>query len=561
MKNDWMVSGSHAKFIGFLFILSFFVLMFGNEMVSLTHPDEVFYTQTAKEMIHYHSWMTPYIFDAPQFEKPILFYWLLMAAFKCFGMSAFAARFWPAAFGMLGVMVTYWMAFMFFRNKRTAFLSAVVLGTSLLYLILSRAVLTDMVFSIWVVLALAFFVYGYFDRTKRDAAIVLFFVLCALAVLTKGMLGIVFPLGVVLVFLWVQKELNYLKTWGTLAGMVLFVVIAFPWHILMLKLYGHRFSDEYWMNDHVRRVFEAEHAKNNTWYFYLLTLFAGMFPWSFFLIPGGYTIFKKNPLGSSAQQKVALKFLLIWVVTTYAVVQSAQSKLASYIFPAFPAIAILLGHYFNQILNGAGSPYLVKSLRVISYGTAGLLGVSSLGAWIFARNYSELIPHLLPIYLFMGLALACSLIIVHSTRHRQYRKTIFSIGSIPIILLVVLTTGHPYAEPWVSCQMIVEALKRVDPKDDSVILASKFYARGVRFYADRKIAVIDINGEGFFSPHPILFLNTDQKVSQFLETQPRTYCILKKSGVDDLIRIAQQNFHIEYFDHIGGKYILKATRK
>lgn len=561
MKNDFIDSLSHWKLVGFLLVVSFFVLMFGNEVVSLTHPDEVFYAQTAKEMIHYKSWMTPYIFDAPQFEKPVLFYWLLIAAFKCFGVGAFAARFWPAAFGILGVIVTYWVAFMLFKNKKTALFSGIVLCTSLIYLILSRAVLTDMVFSIFVILALAFFVYGYLNQRKRDAAIILFFVFCALAVLTKGLLGIVFPFGIILVFLLFQKEWDYFKTWGTLAGIILFAVIAIPWHVLMLQLYGHRFVDEYWFNDHLRRVLEAEHAKSNTWYFYLFTLFTGMFPWSFFLIPAVYVISKKAPLRNSLRDYTGLKFLLIWIVTVYVIVQSAQSKLASYILPAFPAMAVIIGYYFTQILEGAGSLYALKSMRIISYGIAGLLGVSSIGSLIFARNYSQMIPHPQPVTILVGSALVCSFLIVQSMRRRQYIKTIFSISCIPIVLVIFLMAGHAYAEPWVSCKIITEALNRIDLKDNSMILSSKFYLRGVRFYTDRKTAVLDINGKGFFSPHPVLFLNTDEKVLQFLKTQPVTYCILKKSGVEDIKRIVHQNFNVEYFDPIADKYILKITRK
>ena len=161
----------------------------------------------------------------------------------------------------------------------------------------------------------------------------------------------------------------------------------------------------------------------------------------------------------------------------------------------------------------------------------------------------------------VGLALACSFVIVQSIKHQKYIKTIFSISCIPLVLLIFLMAGHSYAEPWVSCKTITEALIRIDSKDDSVILSSKFYLRGVRFYSDRKTAALDINGKGFFSPHPVLFLNTDEKVLQFLKTQPVTYCILKKSGVEDIKRIVHQDFNVEYFDPIADKYILKITRK
>ncbi len=112
---------SHKKLILILIFFSYFCHMFGNGRVALSHPDEVFYAQTAKEMLVHHSWLTPYIFDQPQFEKPFLFYWLLAVARKFCGDSPFVARFWPAFFGMLGVVVTYLMAWMLIANKRLVF--------------------------------------------------------------------------------------------------------------------------------------------------------------------------------------------------------------------------------------------------------------------------------------------------------------------------------------------------------------------------------------------------------------------------------------------------------
>jgi hypothetical protein len=94
----------HLFLIIVLCVLSLFTLMIGNDGVSLTHPDEVFYNQTAKEMIAHRSWLTPYLFGQPQFEKPILTYWLLIVAIKIFGLTAFAARFMPSLFGILGVL-------------------------------------------------------------------------------------------------------------------------------------------------------------------------------------------------------------------------------------------------------------------------------------------------------------------------------------------------------------------------------------------------------------------------------------------------------------------------
>jgi 4-amino-4-deoxy-L-arabinose transferase-like glycosyltransferase len=104
MTRDCFEKRRHAELILILSVIAYFLLMWGNGIVSLTHPDEVFYVQSAKEMVSHNSWMTPLIFDQPQFEKPILFFWLLALGIKFFGLTPFIARFWPALTGKLSVI-------------------------------------------------------------------------------------------------------------------------------------------------------------------------------------------------------------------------------------------------------------------------------------------------------------------------------------------------------------------------------------------------------------------------------------------------------------------------
>lgn len=78
---------SHWMLCFILLVCSYFLLMFGNGIVSLTHPDEVFYVETAKEMLAHNSWFTPIIFDNVQFEKPFVAYSLIALAIKFFGLT------------------------------------------------------------------------------------------------------------------------------------------------------------------------------------------------------------------------------------------------------------------------------------------------------------------------------------------------------------------------------------------------------------------------------------------------------------------------------------------
>ncbi len=550
-----MFNQSHIKNLSLLLVFAYFVLMWGNGIVSLTHPDEVFYIQSAKEMLAHQSWLTPYIFDEPQFEKPILSYWLFALAIKYMGLNSFAARFWPAAFGILGVLVTYWIAWMMFHRKRTAFFSALVLGSSFIYLALSRAVLTDMIFSVWVVISLGFFWRGYKFPEKRNLSIVWGFVFSGLAVLTKGILGIIFPLAPLMVFLFSQKKMDYWKTWATFWGMALWAAIAVPWHVLMIHWYGQEFISEYWGNVHVRRIYDAEHEKSNTWYFYPALMWAGMLPWCFLLFPAihrGWQNWKDQ------KDSQSWGFLVCWIMLVFLIMQVAHSKLASYIFPAFPAIAIFIGYYLDDVLEKSKNS-IPKVFQVVTM----LMGVILVGAAVAApialNVYQSMIPEPLGVIVFGIAALALGAIIFWTSLTKRWGAAIIAHAGVTLCVLIMLFLGKANAEPWVSCRDITDIFKKID-QSDSTIICSKFYVRGVRFYTDRKTAVMDLNGSGFFSPHPIPYLNSEPKLLNFLLSQPVTYAIVKITAINDLKRIAADRFKVEDLEHLGGKYILRITR-
>ncbi|MDP8266029.1 MAG: phospholipid carrier-dependent glycosyltransferase [Candidatus Aceula meridiana] len=547
---------SHRKLILILLGISFFTLMLGNGAISLTHPDEVFYVQTAKEMMLTNSWATPYIFDAPQFEKPIFTYWLLILAMKLFGMTAFGARFIPALFGILGVLITYWMAWLLFRDKKTAFFSGVVLSTSFIWLALSRAVLTDMVFSVWIVLALALFYWAYSVPSRKSVGLILCLSSCAIAVLTKGILGFIFPFGTIVFFLLYKRDIKFLFCRATFFGFLAFLVISVPWHVVMIKLYGKVFIEEYWYNVHVRRIFVAEHQKSNTWYFYFMTMAAGIFPWTFFVIPAGSAISRN--LRSKVSERGIFVFLGIWIALVWFLMQVAQSKLASYIFPVFPAIAICLGFYFAQLLKEPKT--FGKLTSFFGYPFSAVLIIGGLAAMFFARRYQDILKSTTSADVFAVLIFICGLVFLWAMIHRKIVKIFVVTALIPVCLLVALIFGYNYAEPWVSCKKICDVFKTID-NSSNPILSSKFYARGVRYYTDRPVAVIDINGKGYFSPHySIPFLSSPGAVIDFLNERPYTYCIVKKNQKEDLEWITKGKFRIIFFKEIGGKYILRIEK-
>jgi len=536
------------KHVFFLVILSVLFFILSNGALSLTNPDEVFYMDSAKEMVKHNSWLTPYIFDQPQFEKPILLYWLLRLSFLMFGITSFAGRIFPALFGTLGMIALYILAWAGSLERKKAFYSALILGSSALYLGLARTVFTDLIFSVFILFALTAFYWSY-SQGKKNFGIILFFVFSALAVLTKGPLGILIPGLIAVIFLALRKELKFVFCPAVFWGVIIFALIALPWYVFMLKTHGNDFIKEFWVNDHLRRIFQAEHKSNDRWYFYPFSMLGCMYPWTFYAGAGLWFLFlnlKKRAAAFSV-------FIVCWLGVVLIIFQPAHSKLVSYIMPLFPALALSAGNFFvDKVLSGKS-----KSGRIIGLITALTLLIIPAAVWFAAVKYPIyfVFRHSTLILVFLGwlFALACLIFVFR----RKPRAAFFvQMGVLPIFLIALPLIN---LEPYVSSRPACEYLS-VLSVGKGVILCSKSFVRGVRFYTGAKTAVFDSGSDNFFSPHPVPFLNSQEKLRKFLDQQPVTYCVMKKGAVDDLERMAGKDYQITLLRIMGNEYILKAEK-
>jgi len=543
----------NTKYVFILLVLSYFFFMFGNGVVSLSNPDEVFYAQTAREMAKHASWLTPYLFDTPNFEKPIFLYWLLRIGFILFGVSSFAARFFPAVFAALGVVAVYYLGLFGFKNSRKAFFSALVLMSSGLYIGLARTVFTDMVFSIFILFSLVSFFWAYTYKEKKDVGILLFFVSLGFAVLTKGPLGLFIPTLTVLTFLIIRKDIKWIFCKCSLWGLFVFILISFPWYVFMIAKYGNAFTHEFFYNDHIRRILEAEHAINDTWFFYPLSMFGGMFPWSLYVIVSlGYSF--KNLRRNSESLSI---FLTCWILVVLCIFQPAHSKLASYIFPLFPALAMVTG---NFVFNVATSQKKPRSLFYISIITALVFVIILIGLGvnmtIFSKYIRTYLSSSLSVYILFGLLSILTVsFFVLILKHKFVQSIFVLMCVIPAVFCIIPVISRDI-EPFISSKDTCAYLFK-NYKVDNTLLCSKFFVRGLRYYTDKPVAVIAPYTKNFFSPHPIPFLDSDQKVAEFLRKQSVTYCVFKKSSIEDIERIAKQEFDFAILKTIGNEYILK----
>ncbi|MFH0935837.1 MAG: glycosyltransferase family 39 protein [Candidatus Omnitrophota bacterium] len=547
-----MKTGSNLKSILILVVLSYLFVMFGNGLLSLTNPDEVFYTQTAKEMIEHKTWLVPYLFGAPQFEKPVLTYVLMRAGFLVFGINNFSARFIPALFAMLGVIALYFLGLLAYRDGKKAFFCSLILMSAGFYIGLARTVFTDMIFSVLILFSFTSFFWGYARRERKGLGITLFFIFCGLAVLTKGPLGFFIPALSIIIFLALRRELKFILCRESAWGFTVFLAISVPWYAFMIKKFGQSFITEFFYNDHIRRILEAEHKGNDTWYFYPFSMLACMFPWTIFSAASVFYIFKR--IRDNRLQPIYL-YLACWIAVVFLIFQSAHSKLTSYILPAFAALALITGDFiYTSIINNRR---FIKPLLLINW----LIFACFVPFLLFAANkYPNYVTHKGPIY---GLAVVFStplLVLLGVILKKKFFAGVYLFMiPVPLVLCFALFS-HGYFEDYVSSKNTSDYLLK-SYKINNRILCSRSYVRGVRFYTDKDVAVININGRPFFSPHPIPDFRSDEPAREFLRKQGFTYCVLKKGSVEDIERIAAGGFTVEKLKKIGDEYIVRVRKK
>lgn len=335
----------HKKYWMFLIVMSLLLLFAGNDRLLITDNVESNYALTAKEMVLSHDWLSPQIYGHYWFDKPIFFYWLTALGFKLFGFTEFGARFFPSLLGIASLGLSAYAGTRMY-NKRTGWLSAFVLLTSLEFFLISKSIITDAALFLFFSSTLLFFYFGYRDNKAKDWY--LMYASSALAVLTKGPIGILLPGLIIIIFLLWKRDWQIIKRCKLFTGMGLFLALAMPWYVAMYQLHGNDFINMFFGVHNYLRATVSEHPKDNVIYYYTMVNILAIFPWSLIL---PWTLWKKRQKRSWILADREM-FLLIWGSTIFVFFQCMATKYITYtyplLFPAAIAIAHLLDKYEDE---------------------------------------------------------------------------------------------------------------------------------------------------------------------------------------------------------------------
>ncbi len=347
--------------------------------------DEPRNARCAVEMLQRADWIVPTFNGELRAHKPVLLYWAMMASYLCFGETEFAARFGSASAAVGTVVLTYLIGRRLY-GRATGQWAAVVLSTALMFHVAAHAATPDSLLIFFSTLGLTVFVFAsmsgpwtsdqpFSDYPMRLRAHKLPFLpaaalhgALAIAVLAKGPVGWILPVGVMLVFSalssWSDTSMSprngLAKIWALIrflrpgVAILMLLVVAAPWYLAVgWKTQGEWLRIFFWEHHVSRATQTMEGHSGHPLIYYPAVLLVGLFPWSIFAVPGTIWLMNQKPWRCV---DLRLLLLLSWIGVYVLLFSAASTKLPSYVTPCYPALAILCGQFLREWPSHVGSP-------------------------------------------------------------------------------------------------------------------------------------------------------------------------------------------------------------
>lgn len=390
--------GDLFTFLGLL-IVCYFIFFFNIGNYPLMDVDETRYVSMARDMFHCKDFLTLYLNGEFFFEKPPLYFWGECLSFAIFGkVTEFTARFPVALYGTLSTLLLYFTGKKIV-SRRFGVISALILATTLEFVILAKFAILDIVVTTCVGFSVMFGFLTQFVQDKNKKYMWwLFYIFSGLAVMAKGIPGFVVPFAVMFFVTIANKTFKQVfKPQYILPGFLLFFLIVLPWHLIMFKIHDPLFFHEYIIKHHIERFLNSnEINREQPFYFYILTVLWGLVPWIFSAIAVGITklksIKKFNVTELSNPQKYLL-FNAIAFVVTMLFFSSSSTKLITYILPVYFFTACILGFVWEDYMFNKKYEKPINITVYILGGICILAGILTCFAKFVlpAQTYSDLL--------------------------------------------------------------------------------------------------------------------------------------------------------------------------
>jgi 4-amino-4-deoxy-L-arabinose transferase-like glycosyltransferase len=485
----------NKTFVWTLFLAFAAVLIGILKVRTLVPPDEGRYAEMAREMFTSGDWVTTRLNGIKYFEKPPLQTWMNALSFELFGLGDWQARLWTGLCGLLGVGLTGYAGARVF-GQRVGFYAALVLGSSFYWVACSQVNSLDMGLSGMMTVALCALLIA-----QRDDATPLeqrnWMLVCwagmALSVLSKGLIGLVLPGGVLFFYTLFARDWKIWTRLHLVKGLLLFLLIAAPWFVLV----GLRNPEQphfFFVHEHFDRFLKTEHHREAAWWVFFALLAIGSVPWVGVLVQSLILGAKRE---EGAERFKPRLLVLVWVAFIVLFFTKSNSKLPGYIVPVFPGVALLVAHYLD-----VGS----RRGRMLTAGLTALLGAAMLGFVPFMLRLARHPGEDVLFAAYQPWALAAGLVLLIGgglamlyTRQMQRDLTVLVLAIAGFAGTELLLTGfEPIGQVRAGANLL-PAIKAAGAADPAVrVYSVGIYEQSLTYYLGRTVTLVDYTDEFSF---------------------------------------------------------------
>lgn len=514
----------------FLWLAVLMTILFGFMLGSrpLDAPDEARYSEIPREMVVSGNYLTPHLDGVKYFEKPALFYWMQATSIRLFGLSEWSMRTWTAIFGLLGVLAVYGAGATLW-GRRAGWAAAGVLATSILYYGLSRTVTLDMAVSTWLTLGLLAFMLGvrHPPGPQRRRWLYIFYVLAALATLTKGLIGIVLPGMIIGAWIALLGRWRELRALYLPSGLLLFLAVAAPWHVLVARA-NPGFAWFYFIHEHFERYLTTVAHRFEPWWYFIPILLVGLLPWTAFLFQALRHALRGAWRDRDAHAEVW--FLVLWAGLIFAFFSGSDSKLIPYVLPVVPPLALIIGRYLALAPKEAGIRTGFRAALALSLVVA--IGFIIAPRFWHAAGVAALYPYLITMAAAMVIAAIVALILARRGRPGQ---AVISLAVGSALMLSVLSAGLPLLPMRSVKDLALVIRSQLQPGDE--VVSYHTYYQDLPFYLRHTVGTVAWRGELKFGSTLENVSNRLMGEADFWQrwTGPQTiYMVLSRQSLEQL---------------------------
>jgi 4-amino-4-deoxy-L-arabinose transferase-like glycosyltransferase len=450
----------------------------------LYNPDEGRYAEIPREMLASGDWVIPHLNGLVYIEKPPLQYWATAISEAVFGQNDWAARLYIGLCALATLYAT-WALVRREWDAAAAARAAIMLGSSLLFILLGHQLTLDMSLTLFTTVTFAGFCIA--QRAEHwQRWMLLSWAGIAGAFLTKGLIAGVLPVLTLIVYSVLQRDLAPWRRLLLVRGTVLFGVLCLPWLILI----QHRlpqFFQFFFVREHFQRFLTRIEDRYQPWWFFIPVLVAGVLPW---LLPALRALCVDWRASTSRSGFDLRRFAWVWCVVVFVFFSASDSKLLTYIMPLFPQLALLMAT--------GSTPRLVKDLRATG---AGMLAVGALllvGAVLLPHFLHDPLraPYFLqirPAVVLMGLCCAAGGIAALRVRPDGLRPTLaVGVGGLATWTGVLWAAAvlAPVYSGAALYQQLPAALRQ-----DIPVYSVRTYDQSLTFYLRHPVTLVEYRGE------------------------------------------------------------------